>query len=76
MHSNTKVMFDGLTVINTYSFSPVADHCLRIKPYLGRLKELVSHSPREYGYPFQRWTAQWLGKHLAKELGIKVIPIS
>lgn len=40
--------------------------------YLARLKELVSHSPREYGYPFQRWTAQWLGKHLAKELGIKV----
>jgi transposase len=40
--------------------------------YLTRLKELVSHSPREYGYPFQRWTAQWLGKHLAKELGIKV----
>ena len=40
--------------------------------YIARLKELVSHSPREYGYPFQRWTAQWLGKHLAKELGIKV----
>jgi transposase len=40
--------------------------------YLARLKELVSHSPREYGYPFQRWTAQWLGKHLAQELGIKV----
>jgi transposase len=40
--------------------------------YLTRLKELVSHNPREYGYPFQRWTAQWLGKHLAKELGIQV----
>jgi len=40
--------------------------------YLSRLKELVSHSPREYGYPFERWTAQWLSKHLAKELGIKV----
>jgi transposase len=40
--------------------------------YLNRLKELVSHSPREYGYPFQHWTAQWLGKHLAKELGIKL----
>ena len=40
--------------------------------YLARLKELASHSPREYGYPFERWTAQWLGKHLAKELGIKV----
>ncbi len=40
--------------------------------YLNRLKELVSTSPREYGYAFQRWTAQWLGKHLEKELGIKV----
>jgi transposase len=40
--------------------------------YLERLKELVSHSPRDYGYPFQRWTAQWLSKHLAKEFGIEV----
>lgn len=40
--------------------------------YLDRLKQLVSHNPREYGYPFQRWTAQWLSKHLAKELGITV----
>ncbi|MBD1866755.1 helix-turn-helix domain-containing protein [Cyanobacteria bacterium FACHB-471] len=40
--------------------------------YLARLRELVSHSPREYGYSFQRWTAQWLAKHLAKELDIKV----
>ena len=40
--------------------------------YLTRLKELASHSPREYGYSFERWTAQWLGKHMAKELGIQV----
>lgn len=40
--------------------------------YLMRLKELVSHSPREYDYPFARWTAQWLAKHLAKELEIQV----
>jgi len=40
--------------------------------YLDRLKELVNHSPREYGYVFQRWTGQWLSKHLAKELGIEV----
>jgi transposase len=40
--------------------------------YLARLKELASHSPREYGYPFERWTAQWLSKHLVKEQGIKV----
>lgn len=40
--------------------------------YLERLKELVSHNPRQYGYPFQSWTAQWLKKHLAKELDIEV----
>ena len=40
--------------------------------YLDRLKELVSHSPREYSYSFNRWTAQWLSKHLANELGIEV----
>jgi transposase len=40
--------------------------------YLDRLQELVSHSPQDYGYSFKRWTAQWLRKHLAKELGIEV----
>jgi transposase len=40
--------------------------------YVQHLKELVSSSPRDYGYPFQRWTAQWLKKHLAKKLGIEV----
>lgn len=40
--------------------------------YLDRLKELVSNSPRDYGYPFQCWTAQWLSKHLAKEFGIEI----
>lgn len=40
--------------------------------YLQRLRELLSGSPRDYGYSFQRWTANWLSKHLAKELGIQV----
>ncbi|MBN3906111.1 MAG: helix-turn-helix domain-containing protein [Nostoc sp. NMS1] len=40
--------------------------------YLERLKELVGNSPRDYGYSFQRWTANWLNKHLAKEIGVKV----
>ena len=40
--------------------------------YLQRLKELLKGSPRDYGYSFQRWTANWLSKHLAKELGIEV----
>ncbi len=42
--------------------------------YLEQLKELVLHSPRDYGYPFRSWTAQWLAKHLAKEFGIEVSP--
>ncbi|MBD2495561.1 helix-turn-helix domain-containing protein [Nostoc sp. FACHB-280] len=40
--------------------------------YLDRLRELVTHSPCEYGYPFRNWTAQWLSKHLANEMGIKI----
>ena len=40
--------------------------------YLERLKELVSSSPREYGYSFRCWTAGWLSKHLTKEFGIAV----
>jgi transposase len=40
--------------------------------YLERLKELVSRSPREEGYAFGCWTAQWLSKHLATEFGIEI----
>ena len=40
--------------------------------YVAFLQELVQHSPKDYGYPFQRWTAAWLRWHLAQELGIKV----
>ncbi|MBD2002725.1 MULTISPECIES: helix-turn-helix domain-containing protein [Cyanophyceae] len=40
--------------------------------HLERLKELVSQSPKEFGYSFRRWTAKWLSKHLAKEFGIEV----
>ena len=40
--------------------------------YINRLKELVEHSPREYGYAFRHWTAGWLGKHLEKEFNVRV----
>jgi transposase len=40
--------------------------------YLERLKELVGSSPRDHGYSFRRWTANWLQKHLAKEFGVEV----
>lgn len=40
--------------------------------YLQRLGELATQSPRSFGYPFRRWTARWLSKHLARELGIEI----
>jgi transposase len=40
--------------------------------YLERLRELLTQSPREYKYPFGRWTSDWLRKHLAKEHDIEV----
>jgi len=40
--------------------------------YIARLKQLVSASPKELGYPFSRWTGQWLSKHLSQEFNIGV----
>ncbi|AFZ32034.1 hypothetical protein Glo7428_3565 [Gloeocapsa sp. PCC 7428] len=40
--------------------------------HIARLQELVNHSPREYGYSFRCWTAEWLRKQLAKEFGVEV----
>lgn len=40
--------------------------------YLERLKQLVATSPKDLGYPFSRWTGQWLSKHLSQEFNIEV----
>jgi transposase len=40
--------------------------------YLERLKQLMSTSPKDFGYPFSRWTGQWLSKHLSQEFDIEV----
>lgn len=40
--------------------------------YLERLKQLINISPKDLGYPFSRWTGQWLEKHLATEFNIAV----
>lgn len=42
--------------------------------YLLRLKQLISHSPKDYGYSFNRWSGQCLSKHLAKEFEIEISP--
>jgi transposase len=40
--------------------------------YLERLKQLMRESPKDLGYPFSRWTGQWLSKHLSQEFNIEV----
>jgi transposase len=40
--------------------------------YLDRLKQLANTSPKDLGYPFSRWTGQWLSKHLSQEFNISV----
>lgn len=58
--------------VHLWNNSPIGRPKTVSDRYLTRLRELVSSSPREYGYVFHRWTAQWLSKHLANELGIKI----
>jgi transposase len=58
--------------INTVYNNPIGRPKTVNQQYLDRLQELVSRTPKEYGYPFKKWTARWLRTHLAKELGIDI----
>jgi transposase len=40
--------------------------------YLQRLQELVTSSPKDHGYAFERWTARCLSQHLSAELNINI----
>jgi transposase len=40
--------------------------------YIEVLRELLEHSPKDYGYPFSTWTVKWLSKHLIKQTGTMV----
>jgi transposase len=55
-----------------WNSSPIGRPKIVNEQYLERLQQLINHSPREFGYSFEKWTAGWLSKHLAKELEIKV----
>lgn len=57
---------------STWDVQPLGRPKIITEEYISFLQELVQHSPKRYGYPFQRWTAAWLRCHLAKELGIEV----
>lgn len=60
------------TIDRVWQDQPVGRPKVISDQYLSRLKELVDGSPRDFGYPFQRWTAQWLKRHLAQETGVEV----
>lgn len=55
-----------------WQVQPIGRPKIITEEYVAVLQELVKRSPKDYGYPFQRWTAAWLRFHLAKELGIEV----
>uniref|UniRef100_UPI00286DDEF2 helix-turn-helix domain-containing protein n=1 Tax=Chamaesiphon sp. VAR_48_metabat_403 TaxID=2964700 RepID=UPI00286DDEF2 len=55
-----------------YLDCPVGRPKLITDEYIEFLRELLQHSPQDYGYPFKTWTVGWLGKHIAKEKGIAV----
>jgi transposase len=51
---------------------PVGRPKLITDEYIEFLRELLQHSPKDYGYSFKTWTVSWLGKHIAKAKGIEV----
>jgi hypothetical protein len=51
---------------------PVGRRTVINERYINYLYELLESSPRNCGYAFNRWTIQWLNKHLSKELGIVI----
>jgi transposase len=55
-----------------YLDCPVGRPKIVTDEYIEFLQRLLQNSPRDYGYPFKTWTINWLGKHLAKEMGIEV----
>ncbi|WP_017720882.1 helix-turn-helix domain-containing protein [Kamptonema formosum] len=66
------IFMAGAGMAHCWNDTPIGRPKTVSEEYLQRLKQLVCQSPREFGYAFRRWTAQWLGKHLAKEFGIEL----
>jgi len=59
-------------LVHKWQERPIGRPKIVNEQYIERLKELVNHSPREYGYAFSCWTCHWLSKHLATEFGIEI----
>ncbi len=57
---------------HTWQTQPIGRPKIVTSDYLNRLKQLVITNPKDLGYPFSRWTGQWLSKHLSQEFDIGV----
>jgi transposase len=55
---------------HTWQTQPLGRPKTVTSDYLNRLKQLVLTNPKDLGYPFSRWTGQWLSKHLCQEFDI------
>lgn len=69
---NRWVLFAHAQFVHQWQDSPPGRPKKVSNEYIQRLQELVQSPPRDYGYPFYRWTTNWLNKHLTKELGIEL----
>ncbi len=58
--------------IDLWQSKPIGRPRKTDRNYIEQLQQLLSSSPRQYGYPFERWTIDWLRKHLAQTSGIVV----
>ena len=57
---------------HNWQAQPIGRPKIVTSDYIDRLKQLVNASPKELGYPFSRWTGQWLSTHLSQEFNIGV----
>lgn len=57
---------------HNWQSQPIGRPKIVTSDYLERLKQLMNTNPRDLGYPFSRWTGQWLSKHLSQEFDIEV----
>jgi hypothetical protein len=71
---NIQPSTDVLAISTTKSLNrqPVGRPKTVNQAYLDRLRELVTHSPKTFGYSFNRWTAYWLKRHLSAEFQVEV----
>jgi hypothetical protein len=71
-YRQASVPVPAITDANSLERPPVGRPKTIDQDYLDRLRELVTHSPKVFGYGFHRWTAYWLRQHLLAEFQVAV----